>query len=143
MPWPPPPSTAAVAPCPHHAATLGQADRVRSSKIQASSPFASQMWAQACSKASTVCATAPWTAGVLEMSSSMKVLPEFLFVWHASSAGGRKQPTGQDVLGLQGDQIVLAERPVPICEQPAGLTQPGPVQRIAHAAGVGEMGLLD
>ena len=59
----------------------------------------------------------------------------------AGSVGG-EQGAGEDVLGLERDEL-LARRRAGVLEQPRGLAQPRPVDRVADAARVGEPGARD
>jgi len=49
---------------------------------------------------------------------------------------------GEDVLGLDAHEIVPGPVPVQVGGKPVRVPEPGTLQFVAHAAGVGEPGLL-
>src|SRR5215470_12899874 len=57
--------------------------------------------------------------------------------------GGPEHAARANVVGLDGRQFLGGEHPLRIGKQAARLAQPGAVERVTHAAGVGEVRLAD
>src|SRR5512133_2945677 len=108
--------------------------RVYSASSQRQSrPSSAKAWLNAARWARSVSARVPSTSKISAWSGCCIVV----------SSGVGEYAAGQDVLRLDGLQVARRQLALPVREQAAGLAQAGAVQRVAHAAGVGEMGLPD